>query len=96
MAATGLAPPTIIEDQIAEYRSSMDSISQFVQDECELGIDHSCSASQFYNAYRTWCLTVGKKPKTTTAFKKSLDQIQPFIRSVHLAGSVGSVSVHAS
>ena len=39
------------------------------------GIDHSCSASQFYNAYRTWCLTVGKKPKTTTAFKKSLDQI---------------------
>lgn len=71
----GLAPPTIIEDQIAEYRSSMDSISQFVQDECELGIDHSCSASQFYNAYRTWCLTVGKKPKTTTAFKKSLDQI---------------------
>ncbi|WP_438980660.1 primase-like DNA-binding domain-containing protein [Lentibacter sp.] len=71
----GLAPPTIIEDQIAEYRSSMDSISQFVQDECELAVDHSCSASQFYNAYRTWCLTVGKKPKTTTAFKKSLDQI---------------------
>ena len=72
----GLAPPAIIEDQIAEYRSSMDSISQFVQDECELGIEQSCSASQFYNSYRTWCLTVGKKPKTTTVFKKALDQLK--------------------
>ena len=72
----GLAPPAIIEDQIAEYRSSMDSISQFFQDECELGIEQSCSASQFYSAYRTWCLTVGKKPKTTTAFKKALDQLK--------------------
>ena len=54
----------------------MDSISQFVQDECELGIEQSCSASQFYSAYRTWCLTIGKKPKTTTAFKKALDQLK--------------------
>ena len=72
----GLTPPAIIEAQVAEYRSSMDSISQFIQDECELCLEQSCSASQLYNSYRTWCLTVGKKPKTTTAFKKALDQLK--------------------
>ena len=33
----------------------MDSISQFVSEECEVGKDHSYAASKFYQAYRDWC-----------------------------------------
>ena len=69
----GLNPPKIIQDQVAEYKSSMDSISQFIKDECELGVDCSHTASQFYSEYRSWCLAVGKKPKNQTAFKRALE-----------------------
>ena len=69
----GLNPPKIVQDQVAEYKSSMDSISQFIKDECELGADCSHTASQFYSEYRSWCLAVGKKPKNQTAFKRALE-----------------------
>ena len=69
----GLNPPKIVQDQVAEYKSSMDSISQFIRDECELGVDCSHTASQFYSEYRSWCLAVGKKPKNQTAFKRALE-----------------------
>ena len=69
----GLKPPKIVQEQVAEYKSSMDSISQFIKDECELGADCSHTASQFYSEYRSWCLAVGKKPKNQTAFKRALE-----------------------
>jgi putative DNA primase/helicase len=69
----GLNPPKIVQDQVAEYKSSMDSISQFIKDECDIGVDCSHSASQFYSEYRSWCLAVGKKPKNQTAFKRALE-----------------------
>ena len=69
----GLNPPSVIEEQVAEYKSSMDSISQFLRDECEVQPDCSYPASQFYSAYRNWCLTVGKKPKTSAAFKRAME-----------------------
>ena len=69
----GLNPPQIVQDQVAEYKSSMDSISQFIKDECELGADCSHTASQFFSEYRSWCLAVGKKPKNQTAFKRALE-----------------------
>ena len=69
----GLNPPKIVQDQVAEYKSAMDSISQFIKDECELGADCSHTASQFYSEYRNWCLAVGKKPKNQTAFKRALE-----------------------
>ena len=69
----GLNPPSIVKEQVAEYRTSMDSISQFITDECEVGADCNYLASQFYSAYRNWCLAVGKKPKNQTTFKRALE-----------------------
>jgi putative DNA primase/helicase len=70
-----LQTPQIIEDQVAEYKSAMDSISQFIREECEVGKDHSHPASKFYQAYRDWCSGAGRKPQSTTAFKRSLDKL---------------------
>ena len=71
-----LQTPQIIEDQVAEYKSAMDSISQFIQDECELGKEHSYAASKFYQAYRDWCSGAGRKPQSQTAFKRSLEKLK--------------------
>ena len=53
----------------------MDSISQFIQDECELGKEHSYAASKFFQAYRDWCSGAGRKPQSQTAFKRSLEKL---------------------
>lgn len=71
-----LQTPQIIEDQVAEYKSAMDSITQFIQDECELDKDYSYAASKFYQAYREWCSGAGRKPQSTTAFKRSLEKLK--------------------
>jgi len=71
----GLQTPDIVEAQVAEYRISMDSISQFIQDECEVGKDHSCAASKFFQAYRDWCSGAGRKPQSQTAFKRALEKL---------------------
>jgi len=70
-----LQTPQIIEDQVAEYKSAMDSISQFIQDECELGKEHSYAASKFFQAYRDWCSGAGRKPQSQMAFKRSLEKL---------------------
>ena len=70
-----LQTPQIIEDQVAEYKSAMDSITQFIQDECEVDKDHSYAASKFYQAYRDWCSGAGRKPQSQTAFKRSLEKL---------------------
>ena len=72
----GLQAPTIVQDQVAEYRSSMDSISEFLQEECAISSEHSCTATQLYAAYRTWCVSIGKRAKTKTAFKRAIGGIQ--------------------
>jgi putative DNA primase/helicase len=71
----GLQTPQIVEDQVAEYKSAMDSISQFINEECEVGKDHSYAASKFYQAYRDWCSGAGRKPQSQTAFKRSLEKL---------------------
>jgi hypothetical protein len=61
---------------LAEYKSAMDSISQFIEDECDVGKDHSYAASKFYQAYRDWCSGAGRKPQSQTAFKRSLEKLK--------------------
>ena len=53
----------------------MDSISQFVRDECEQDSSHFYAASKFYQAYRDWCGSAGRKPQSQTAFKRTLEKL---------------------
>ena len=72
----GLQTPDIIENQVAEYKSAMDSIGQFINEECEVGKEHSYPASKFFQAYRDWCSGAGRKPQSATAFKRSLEKLK--------------------
>jgi putative DNA primase/helicase len=71
-----LRTPQIVEDQVAEYKSAMDSISQFLQDECEQGSNHNYPAAKFYQVYRDWCGGSGRKPQSQTAFKRALEKLR--------------------
>lgn len=73
--ANELQTPQVVEDQVADYKSAMDSISQFVRDECEQDSNHICAASKFYQAYRDWCGSAGRKPQSQTAFKRALEKL---------------------
>ena len=73
--ANELQTPQVVEDQVAEYKSAMDSISQFVRDECEQDSKHICAASKFYQAYRDWCVSAGRKPQSQAAFKWALEKL---------------------
>ncbi len=71
----GLNPPQVVLDQVATYKTEMDSIAQFIEQECSLEADTKYSASKLYEAYRHHCQAIGRKPQSTNAFKKSLDKI---------------------
>ncbi|WP_268873721.1 primase-like DNA-binding domain-containing protein, partial [Tritonibacter multivorans] len=71
----GLNPPKIVLDQVAAYKTSMDSVSQFVDQECEIDTDAKFGASKLYEEYRGWCQAMGNKPQSTTSFKRSLEKL---------------------
>ena len=70
-----LQTPQVVEDQVTEYKSAMDSISQFVRDECEQNSNYVYAASKFYQGYRDWCGSAGRKPQSQTAFKRALEKL---------------------
>jgi putative DNA primase/helicase len=77
----GLNPPQIVLDQVATYKTEMDSIAQFVEQECSLEPETKCAASKLYEAYRHYCQAIGRKPQSTNAFKKALDKLSGVYQS---------------
>lgn len=68
----GLNPPQIVIEQVARYRSTMDSVAQFVDEECCVDAGATVSASSLYALYREWCLRSGLKAKSLAGFKHAL------------------------
>ena len=68
-------PPQVVHDQVSAYKTEMDSIAQFVEQECSLEADIKYPASKLYEAYRHFCQAIGRKPQSTNAFKKALDKL---------------------
>ena len=62
----------MVLDQVSAYKTEMDSIAQFTEQECSLEADTKYSAFKLYEAYRQFCQGLGRKPQSTNAFKKSL------------------------
>tara|TARA_B110000091_G_C13705718_1_gene428236 strand:- start:124 stop:309 length:186 start_codon:yes stop_codon:yes gene_type:complete len=54
---------------------SIDSIAQFVEQECSLELETKYPALNLYDAYRHFCQAIGRKPQSTNAFKKALDKL---------------------
>lgn len=71
---SGLRPPQSVLDAVAEYRSEMDLLGQFI-DECCFVTEHAKSAaSTLYTRYRQWCEQSGVQPVTNTRFGLALGE----------------------
>ena len=57
------------------YKTEIDSIAQFVEQECDIDAETRYSASKLYEAYRHYCQAIGRKPQSTNGFKKALDEL---------------------
>ena len=71
----------IVLEQVSNYKTEMDSIAQFVEQECSLEPETKCAASKLYEAYRHFCQAIGRKPQSTNAFKKALDKLSGVYQS---------------
>ena len=71
----GLNPPQVVLDQVSAYKTEMDSIAQFVEQECSLAAEAKYPASRLYEDYRHYCQVLGRKPQSNSAFKKALDKL---------------------
>ena len=65
----------MVLDQVSAYKIEMDSIAQFIEQECSVEADTKYPASKLYEAYRQFCQALGREPHSTNAFKKALDKL---------------------
>ena len=82
----GLNPPQVVLDQVATYKTEMDSIAKFVEQECDIDPNTKYPASKLYEAYRHFCQAIGRKPQSTNAFKKALDKLTNVYQSRTASG----------
>jgi putative DNA primase/helicase len=77
----GLNPPQIILDQVKAYKTEMDSIAQFVDEECLLDVESKHPSSKLYDTYRHYCMDMGRKPQSSSSFKRALDKLHSVYQS---------------
>jgi P4 family phage/plasmid primase-like protien len=68
----GIGSSESVSRATEEYKTEMDTIGQFLEDECLLDSKYSCLASDLYDAYRHWCVRVGCKALSQARFGTSL------------------------
>lgn len=69
----GLNIPKEIQAATDEYRSEMDDMEQFVNDECVTGSwDYTARKQPLYDEYKQWCSDNGKYPKKYQRFRSEL------------------------
>lgn len=68
----GLRPPEVVSIATKEYRTEMDSISNFIDSCCHIAEYASVWAKDIYAAYVKWCGDNGEVPKSQKSFGSSL------------------------
>jgi len=89
----GLNPPELIKGATKEYQSEEDLLGHFVEDYCQIGMDETVRANDFYHAFKKWCLENGHRPMSNTKFgrrmgkrfSKDRDETGNFYRGVIVA-----------
>ena len=68
----GLTRPSAITAASAEYRSEMDNIAQWIEEECVEGPGEVCLTSRLYESYREWSVNAGVPPVGRRRFTADL------------------------
>ncbi len=70
----GLRAPEEVRKATAGYRSEMDVIGGFLQDECEIGPEHKEPFTALYKRYEEWCEDGGERAETRRKFNARLKE----------------------
>jgi P4 family phage/plasmid primase-like protien len=70
----GLQAPAEVRKATGQYRSEMDVIGAFLQDECEVGTDLKEPFTTLYKRYEEWCEEGGERAETRRKFNARLKE----------------------
>ena len=70
--SVGLVAPDAVKASGAEYRSEMDTVTGFIEEECHIDASLRVGVSTLYEQYEAYCKSQGKRPRTKIQFGKSL------------------------
>ena len=76
---SGLTEPQRVREATQEYRREMDTLADFLDDECALGGDNIIDNKSLYNRYINWCERESQKPVSPVWFGRRLTD-RPGIR----------------
>ncbi|HPH40497.1 MAG TPA: phage/plasmid primase, P4 family [Candidatus Fermentibacter daniensis] len=71
---TGLGTPPSVKDATIAFREEMDSVQQFIESECEMGLAYSEEANTLYSQYRSWAAGQGITQLKRNDFARALDK----------------------
>jgi putative DNA primase/helicase len=70
----GLQAPAEVRRATGQYRSEMDVIGTFLQDECEIGNGLKVPFTELYSRYEQWCEEGGERAETRRKFNARLKE----------------------
>jgi len=70
--AEGLKAPASVAASISAYRSEMDTVVGFIEDECHQDPSQKSSVASLYEQYASWCKAQDKHPRTKVQFGTAL------------------------
>jgi phage/plasmid-associated DNA primase len=70
----GLQAPVEVRKATGQYRSEMDVIGAFLQDECEIGDGLKVTFTDLYSRYEQWCEEGGERAETRRKFNARLKE----------------------
>lgn len=65
-------PPRRVSEATLEYRDTMDTIGQFISDECELVSGEFVEFEEIFKSYQKWCQDCGLRPPTKQGFGRKM------------------------
>jgi putative DNA primase/helicase len=68
----GLHAPDSVTESVREYRSEMDTVIPFIEDECRMDQSLKVSVTSLYEHYVSWCKLQDRHPRTKVQFGKDL------------------------
>jgi len=70
----GMRTPDAVKALTEEYKEESDVIGQFIHECCLLGPSYAARAHELYAAYAEWVEERGERPRTMTAFGRTLSE----------------------
>jgi putative DNA primase/helicase len=70
----GLGEPDEVRAATDGYRGEQDTLADFLDERCVIGVDHQALVADLYDSYRDWCEKSGEKAETKNQLGRRLSE----------------------